>query len=192
MGAEGEKPTPEAMQLLMDILAGNPGAIKKAMKLMDVKEETERKTVKVAMKNYRFVLIHTQCEHCGFVSHRRVQLTKAESITYTSKYDRQVYIVRFTDCKDLLHVEATTRSCNACAEFINSMDVEELKIRYWNLLNNNPLDMKHPPKQNAAHIKSLSEALAKKYDSVDDPIDSDPEPIDLEDSIEQEVIEYAS
>lgn len=182
-GADGAISKDTALKLLqvLELLRGNPSALKSAQDMMKKHEEKERKTVHKTAKNYRYVMIHTTCEHCGFVSHRMITLTKADSISYTNKEDKQVYIVRFQDCKELINVHATCRTCNNCANFIEKMDIEELRIRYWNILNNVPLDMKHPPE----HGNPPSKVVWFDEDSI---IQENEEVKELK----QEVVDYAS
>lgn len=162
---EAPKLSIEEMLLKLQGLIKDPTILKKAQGLLTKKEETEQRTVTKTAKNFRHVMIHTTCEHCGFMSHRLVELGKKDSISFTSKIDKQVHIVHYVDCKELINVQATSRTCNACGEFINKMDIDELKIRYWNAINNNPADMKHPPLP--PYKKKLDELmLIEKEDSI--------------------------
>ena len=178
-GVEGvSKDTAAKLVEVLRLLQKNPEALKTAQKMMKKHEEKESKTVRTTAKNFRHVMIHTQCEHCGFVSHRMVTLGKADSISYTSKEDRNIYIVRFADCKDLINVSAISRTCNNCANFIEQMDLDELRIRYWNILNNNPADMEHPPKG-----PKRDKAVWFDEDSIIQENESVPE-------LTQEIVEY--
>ena len=167
------------MNALLDIISGDKTAWNKALKMMKALDDVKSKTVMTTSKNYRHVMIHTTCEHCGFVSHRLIELGKKDSISYRNKETGQINIVKFQDCSTMINVHALTRSCNNCANFINNMDVEELKIRYWNLLNTNPADMKHPPvKPDNKTVWFDEDAIIQENEEVKE--------------LKEEVVDYAS
>lgn len=171
----------------------NPEAIKAANELFAKVHKEKVNTTRTKAIRYRIVHIHTTCEHCGFMSHRLVNLGKKDSISYKAK-NGEVHIVKFSDINTMMDVQAVTRCCNNCANFINNMDVEELKIRYWNLLNHSPADMKHPPikppAKKTADIISLDEV-----DEIEDTIIQENEEVafaEEDDTIIEEEEVYAS
>ena len=191
-GVEGvSKDTAAKLLEVLQLFQKNPDAFKTAQKMMKKHEEKESKTVRTSAKNFRHVMIHTTCEHCGFISHRMVELGKADSISYIGKEDRNIYIVRFADCKELINVHAVTSTCNNCANFIEQMDIDELRIRYWNILNRTPADMKHPPVHDVPLAKQIARTLDLKYGNMEyqDSIIQENEEIP---ELKKEVIDIAS
>lgn len=193
MSGLGDESTIARMGELLNLLKANPELMKTAQKMVVKSEEEKRKTVRTSAKNYRYVMLHTKCEHCGFLSHRMVRLTKVESISYRGK-DNENHIVRFSDCKELLNVNSFTQTCNNCAEFINKMDVEELKIRYWNAINRTPFDMKHPPEhpKKLADVIDIEDSIIQEGETPEHEAEMETEMEYIPTEEEQEEMNYAS
>ena len=98
------------METLLGIISGDKELWKKAQKMMQKVDDEKSKTVRTTAKSYRHVMIHTKCEHCGFTSHRLVELGKKDSISYRNRETNQINIVRFQDCETLLNVQSLTNS----------------------------------------------------------------------------------